>query len=102
MTASVNRRGEIVLRTSARDKLAVKAGDVLVAVRDLRGRIVLQKRQPRRSASRNDRSYLNPAPLPPWVLRQIYRRTDSAWEKVEAESTSLSSRALSGKPLEEL
>jgi len=98
----VNRRGQIVLRTTAPEKLNVKPGDVLVVIHDQTGRIILQKRRAAGSQARGGKSYLTPPPLPPAALERIYARSDPAWDKVEAEATALSRSALAGKALEEL
>jgi len=100
MTATINRRGQIVLRRSAGEKVTVKAGDVLVVIRDQDGRIILEKRATAGTDKR--RSYLNPPPLPRRVLTRVYQQTDRQWNKVEGEAVALSQRALAGRRLEEL
>ncbi|MBI2927007.1 MAG: AbrB/MazE/SpoVT family DNA-binding domain-containing protein [Verrucomicrobia bacterium] len=102
MTATVNRRGQIVLRTTVQEKVNVKSGDVLVVLHDQAGRIVLQKRRAALTQARGGKSYLTPPPLPPAALERIYARPDREWDKIEAEATALSRRALTGKALEEL
>ena len=98
----MNRRGQIVLRTSAEENLGVKPGDVLVVGHTHGGRIVLEKRcSPRRGTPRK-KSYLTPSPLSPTTLERIYSRPDPDWDKVEAEAVALSRRALAGRRLNEL
>ena len=103
MTAKVNRQGQVVLRTTAQEKLDIRAGDLLVVVvRDARGRIVLQKRPSTRARDRHNKSYLNPRPIRPAVLERIYSRPSAGWDKVEAEAVAISRRTLIGTRLEEL
>jgi AbrB family looped-hinge helix DNA binding protein len=86
MTATVNSRGQIVLKASARDSLKIKPGDVLVVVHDKSGRIVLQRR---RASRRNGRfSYLTPRSLSPAARGRLYTTSDADWDKVEAEAVA--------------
>ena len=94
MTATTNRQGHIILQTTDSDRLNVKPGDVLVVVDDHAGRIVLQKRL--------RKSYLTPRPLSSATINKLYAQTDTAWDKVEAESVALGRRALTGRRVEEL
>jgi len=100
MTATVNQRGQIVLRTTAQEKVRVKTGDVLVVVHDQSGRIVLQKRPSARPGSK--KSYLTPPALSSATLDRIYTHPTPDWEKVEAEAVAISRRALAGETLEDL
>ena len=98
MTATVNKRGEIVLPNKATQKLGFKTGDLLVVVHDAIGRVVLQKR----SVRGRGRSYLNPPPLPVAVRARLYAASDAANDKLEAEAAAASRRALAGHKLEDL
>ena len=89
-----------MLRTSAKEKLAVKSGDVLVVVHDQAGRIVLQIR---RAARRNGvRSYLTPRALSAAARSRLYAERHVEWDKVEAEAAALGRSALGGRKLEDL
>ena len=98
MTASVNRRGQLVLEPDARESMKLREGDLLVVRRDKRGRLVLQKRKPQ--VVRRD--FLNPLPLKRSVLAMIYSSTDREWEAVEREAVDLSRKALAGQSVESL
>jgi len=102
MTATVNQRGHIVLRKSAREKWDFRRGDLLVVVSDEAGRIVLQKRHAPQPHRRHHRSYLTPPPLTSAALKRIYARPDPDWDTVEAEAVAVGRRALAGRRLEEL
>ena len=103
MTATITSKGYIVLRTSAREKVSVKPGDVLVASGG-KGRIVLRKQRKgwRDSRKRVRTNYLTPPPLSPRVLERVYAESNPEWDKVEAEAVALSERSLKGKRIEQL
>ena len=100
MTATMNSRGQIVLRISATDVLKIKPGDVLVVTQDHSGRIILQRKRVTRRNGR--RSYLTPRPLSPAARSRLYAEREAAWDKVEAEAASRGRRSLAGRCPEDL
>ena len=98
MTATLNKQGEIILHTRAVEKLGLKNGDLFVLAHDSLGRLVLQKRTPKRRM----KSYLNPAPLPSATRARLYTKPDAAQERLEAEAVAAGRRALAGRKLDEL
>ena len=103
MTAKMNRRGQLVLHTTAHEKLNLRSGDALVVVvRDADGRIVLQKRPTAGTKKTRDKAYLNPRPLSASVLERIYQRADPEWDRIEAEAVAVGHRALKGNLLRDL
>jgi hypothetical protein len=72
MTARVNGQGKPVLQPTSREKIRLRDGDLLTVKRDKLGRFVLERQKPKRAAKR----FLNPPPLVPGVLADIYSKTD--------------------------
>ncbi len=103
MTARMNRRGQLVLHTTAQEKLNLRSGDAfVVVVHDEDGRIVLQRKPAAGTNKTRGKDYLNPPPLPVPVLERMYRSSEPEWDKNEAEAATVGQRALKGNLLRDL